>query len=124
MDLYENNEALMSHSSLKRADVRKFSTVENFLLMRYKQYSDNYWHETCSKHYSRILNLKHPGNGALTVLKKAGSDLKIVSVIGDSTFFHSGMASLMDIVYNRGNIVTIILDNRITAMQKKRSMPL
>lgn len=63
------------------------------------------------------------GHGASVVLKKAGSDLKIVSVIGDSTFFHSGMTSLMDIVYNRGNIVTIILDNRITAMTGHQENP-
>lgn len=63
------------------------------------------------------------GHGASTVLKKAGSDLKIVSVIGDSTFFHSGITSLMDVVYNRGNSVTIILDNRITAMTGHQENP-
>ncbi len=41
---------------------------------------------------------------------------KIVSVIGDSTFFHSGITSLIDNVYNKGTGVIIILDNRITAM--------
>ena len=63
------------------------------------------------------------GHGASTVLKKAGSDWKIVSVIGDSTFFHSGITSLMDVVYNRGNSVTIILDNRITAMTGHQENP-
>lgn len=63
------------------------------------------------------------GHGASTVLKKAGSDLKIVSVIGDSTFFHSGITSLMDVVYNRGNTVTFILDNRITAMTGHQENP-
>ncbi|MDF3000662.1 MAG: iorA, partial [Bacillota bacterium] len=63
------------------------------------------------------------GHGASTVLKKAGSDLKIVSVIGDSTFFHSGITSLMDVVCNRGNSVTIILDNRITAMTGHQENP-
>lgn len=41
---------------------------------------------------------------------------KVVSVIGDSTFFHSGITSLIDNVYNKGTGVIIILDNRITAM--------
>jgi indolepyruvate ferredoxin oxidoreductase alpha subunit len=41
---------------------------------------------------------------------------KVVSVIGDSTFFHSGLTGLADVVYNRGTTVTMILDNRITAM--------
>jgi indolepyruvate ferredoxin oxidoreductase alpha subunit len=37
-------------------------------------------------------------------------------VIGDSTFFHSGITPLVDSVYNKGSGVIIILDNRITAM--------
>ena len=41
---------------------------------------------------------------------------KIVSVIGDSTFFHSGITPLVDSVYNKGSGVVVILDNRITAM--------
>lgn len=62
-------------------------------------------------------------HGAATVLKRAGSDRKVVSVIGDSTFFHSGITSLMDVVYNRGNSVTMILDNRITAMTGHQENP-
>ncbi len=43
---------------------------------------------------------------------------KIISagVIGDSTFYHSGMTSLLNAVYNRTPITLIILDNHITAM--------
>jgi indolepyruvate ferredoxin oxidoreductase alpha subunit len=63
------------------------------------------------------------GHGASTVLRKAGSDLKVVSVIGDSTFFHSGITSLMDVVYNKGNQLTIIMDNRITAMTGHQENP-
>ena len=63
------------------------------------------------------------GHGAATVLKRTGADLKVVSVIGDSTFFHSGITSLMDAVYNRGSLVTIILDNRITAMTGHQENP-
>ncbi len=39
-----------------------------------------------------------------------------VAVIGDSTFFHSGITSLLDIAYNRSPVLTIVLDNRTTAM--------
>lgn len=39
-----------------------------------------------------------------------------VAVIGDSTFFHSGMTGLLNAVYNRTPITVLILDNRITAM--------
>lgn len=63
------------------------------------------------------------GHGASTVLKRAGSNLKVAAVIGDSTFFHSGITSLMDIVYNKGNNVTIIMDNRITAMTGHQQNP-
>ncbi len=41
---------------------------------------------------------------------------KTVAVIGDSTFFHSGVTGLMDMIWNRGNSVVLIQDNRITAM--------
>lgn len=63
------------------------------------------------------------GHGASTILKRAGSNLKVAAVIGDSTFFHSGITSLMDIVYNKGNNVTIIMDNRITAMTGHQQNP-
>ncbi len=41
---------------------------------------------------------------------------KIVSVIGDSTFFHTGIQPLIDAYVNKANMTIIILDNRITAM--------
>jgi len=41
---------------------------------------------------------------------------KVVAVIGDSTFIHSGITGIANMVYNGGNTLTIILDNRITAM--------
>ncbi|MHC1723861.1 MAG: indolepyruvate ferredoxin oxidoreductase subunit alpha [Aminipila sp.] len=63
------------------------------------------------------------GHGASTVLKRSGSKLKVASIIGDSTFFHSGITSLMDVVYNKGNNLTIILDNRITAMTGHQQNP-
>jgi indolepyruvate ferredoxin oxidoreductase alpha subunit len=63
------------------------------------------------------------GHGAAMALKKAGSDLKVVAVIGDSTFFHTGVNSLMDVVYNKGNSVSVILDNRITGMTGHQENP-
>ena len=47
----------------------------------------------------------------------------IVAVIGDSTFLHMGMQGLLDIVYHRGNITVIILDNRATAMTGGQDNP-
>ncbi len=51
------------------------------------------------------------------------SKKKIVAVIGDSTFFHSGITPLIDIVYNKGTSTIIILDNRITAMTGHQEHP-
>lgn len=58
------------------------------------------------------------GIGQALGMEKADPGLKgrIVSVIGDSTFFHSGITPLIDNVYNKGTGIIIILDNRITAM--------
>ena len=39
-----------------------------------------------------------------------------VAVIGDSTFMHTGINSLMNMVYNKGTGTVMILDNSITAM--------
>lgn len=41
---------------------------------------------------------------------------KVVSFIGDSTFFHSGLSPLVNAVHNKHNFVVTVLDNRITAM--------
>ncbi len=41
---------------------------------------------------------------------------QVVAVIGDSTFFHSGVTGLMDLIWNQGSSVVMIQDNRITAM--------
>ena len=48
---------------------------------------------------------------------------KLVSVIGDSTFMHSGITGLIDIVYNKGNNTVIILDNSITGMTGHQENP-
>lgn len=46
-----------------------------------------------------------------------------VAVIGDSTFFHSGIPALINVAYNRSNVVTIILDNRVTGMTGHQDNP-
>jgi len=60
--------------------------------------------------------------GAGKVLGKEGLG-RICAVLGDSTFLHSGVAPLMDTVYNGGYSTTIILDNRITAMTGQQEHP-
>ncbi|MCK4691514.1 MAG: indolepyruvate ferredoxin oxidoreductase subunit alpha, partial [Desulfuromonadales bacterium] len=48
---------------------------------------------------------------------------KVVAVIGDSTFLHTGINGLMDMVYNQSTATVIILDNRITAMTGRQENP-
>ncbi len=48
---------------------------------------------------------------------------KVVAVIGDSTFLHTGLNSLMDMVYNNVPATVVILDNRITAMTGRQPNP-
>ena len=47
----------------------------------------------------------------------------VVAVIGDSTFAHSGLSSLISTVYNRGAGTVCVLDNRTTAMTGRQGNP-
>jgi indolepyruvate ferredoxin oxidoreductase alpha subunit len=47
----------------------------------------------------------------------------MVAVIGDSTFIHSGITSLIDAVYNKANMTLLLLDNRTTAMTGGQQHP-
>ncbi|HMW16911.1 MAG TPA: thiamine pyrophosphate-dependent enzyme [Accumulibacter sp.] len=53
----------------------------------------------------------------------AEKDKKVVAVIGDSTFLHMGMQGLLDIVYNRGNVTVLLLDNRAVGMTGGQDNP-
>ncbi|MEG1645945.1 MAG: indolepyruvate ferredoxin oxidoreductase subunit alpha [Clostridia bacterium] len=57
--------------------------------------------------------------------KALGTEIggKLVSVIGDSTFVHSGITGLVDAVYNKGNSTVIILDNSTTGMTGHQNNP-
>jgi len=63
------------------------------------------------------------GIGVAHGAAKAGSPEHHVAVIGDSTFFHSGIPALVNVVYNRSPVTTIILDNRITGMTGHQENP-
>jgi len=41
---------------------------------------------------------------------------KVVAYVGDSTFFHAGIPALINMVFNKSNVLVVALDNRITAM--------
>jgi len=63
------------------------------------------------------------GHGVQKISDRTGDPTKVVAVIGDSTFFHSGMTSLLHVAYNRSNTVTVIMDNRITGMTGHQENP-
>lgn len=54
---------------------------------------------------------------------KAGIKQRNVAALGDSTFFHTGMPALLNAAYNKSNLVTLILDNRVTAMTGHQENP-
>ncbi|MFO7637265.1 MAG: indolepyruvate ferredoxin oxidoreductase subunit alpha [Clostridia bacterium] len=57
--------------------------------------------------------------------KAVGKDhpKKIVGILGDSTFIHSGITGLIDMVYNKGTGTLIVLDNSITGMTGHQNNP-
>jgi len=61
--------------------------------------------------------------GTAIGMEKIGLPVKIVAVIGDSTFLHSGITPLVDAVYNQSKITVIITDNSTTAMTGHQEHP-
>ena len=51
------------------------------------------------------------------------SDRPVVGFIGDSTFFHSGMTGLANAVFNKHDVLLVILDNGTTAMTGHQPNP-
>ena len=51
------------------------------------------------------------------------TDKKVISFIGDSTFFHSGIPGLVNAVFNNHNFTLVILDNSTTAMTGHQPHP-
>lgn len=56
-------------------------------------------------------------------MEKAGEPKPVVGIVGDSTFFHSGITGLLDIGYNHGKCTIFVLDNRTTAMTGHQEHP-
>ena len=64
------------------------------------------------------------GMGIAKSFEKEGVTGKVVfGVVGDSTFFHSGMTGAAEIVYNKGHMIPCVLDNRITGMTGHQDNP-
>ena len=63
------------------------------------------------------------GMGIAKALETKGENKKVFGIMGDSTFFHSGMTGAAEIVYNNGNIIPVVLDNSITGMTGHQDNP-
>ena len=61
-------------------------------------------------------------HGMSHALKDKGKG-KVIGVIGDSTFIHSGITPLLNAAYNQSNVVIVIGDNRTTAMTGMQDHP-
>ena len=72
----------------------------------------------CSVCMGASISMAHGIDKAVPGLKE-----KTVAVIGDSTFLHSGITSLLNAVYNGSDITVLILDNRTTAMTGHQDHP-
>lgn len=61
--------------------------------------------------------------GLAKALELQGDTRKALGCLGDSTFFHSGIVSLIDVVSTEANVIACILDNSITAMTGHQDNP-
>lgn len=61
--------------------------------------------------------------GMAKAFEETGQDKVVFGVLGDSTFFHSGMTGAAEIIYNNANVIPVVLDNSITAMTGQQDNP-
>lgn len=63
------------------------------------------------------------GHGLCHGFSEGGQNKRVVGVMGDSTFFHTGINALTEVAYNGSNTICVILDNRITGMTGHQENP-
>ncbi|MBR0159851.1 MAG: indolepyruvate ferredoxin oxidoreductase subunit alpha [Oscillospiraceae bacterium] len=63
------------------------------------------------------------GAGMAKAFALTGQKKKMFGVVGDSTFFHSGMTGALEIIYNKADIIPVVLDNHITGMTGHQDNP-
>ena len=61
--------------------------------------------------------------GMSKAFEATGQKKTIFGVVGDSTFFHSGMTGAAEILYNKGSVIPVVLDNHITGMTGHQDNP-
>lgn len=62
-------------------------------------------------------------HGVKKGLEASGQTQKVVGVVGDSTFYHTGINGLIEAAYNHSGVICVILDNRITGMTGHQENP-
>jgi indolepyruvate ferredoxin oxidoreductase, alpha subunit len=63
------------------------------------------------------------GHGIVRAFEAEKDPRVVIGVMGDSTFFHTGINSLINVVYNNSAVISVILDNRITGMTGHQDNP-
>ena len=63
------------------------------------------------------------GAGMAQAFAMIGQKKKIFGVVGDSTFFHSGITGAIEIIYNNAAMIPVVLDNHITGMTGHQDNP-
>ncbi len=53
--------------------------------------------------------------GVADGMRKAGIEKKVIAIFGDSSFFHSSLPAICNVVHNRSDILMVVLDNAATA---------
>ena len=61
--------------------------------------------------------------GMSKAFELSGQKKKVFGILGDSTFFHSGMTGAVEILYNKGSVIPVVLDNHITGMTGHQDNP-
>ena len=61
--------------------------------------------------------------GMAKAFAATGQEKKVFGVLGDSTFFHSGMTGAAEILYNQGHVIPVVLDNSTTGMTGHQDNP-
>ncbi len=62
-------------------------------------------------------------HGSLSEEQRKKEKKVIVATIGDSTFYHTGLPALANAIYNRSNVLIVVLDNLVTAMTGDQPNP-
>ncbi|HZJ91059.1 MAG TPA: indolepyruvate ferredoxin oxidoreductase subunit alpha [Oscillospiraceae bacterium] len=61
--------------------------------------------------------------GMAKAFEVSGEDKVVFGVVGDSTFFHSGITGAIEILYNKGRVIPVVLDNSTTSMTGQQDNP-